>query len=90
MAITKEELGQALVDLITPKKAAKKSTPKYVLVVDDRVLNQRPTNKKDLKAAVIAITLKNPGAKILAYKLEGEMSLDLPVTGLTADEEEGE
>lgn len=88
MAITKEELGQALVDLIAPKKAAKKSTPKYVLVVDGRVLTQRPANKADLKAAVIALTLKNPSAKILAYKLDGEISVNLPVTGI--DEVEGE
>ena len=46
-------------------------------------LASRQCGKTQLTEAVIAIKLKNPSAKVFAYKLAGELKLDLPVTGLS-------
>jgi hypothetical protein len=83
---SKLEIQEALLELIAPKKKAAKKEPKYVIVVNGVVASQRPTNKKDLEAATIAIKIKNPSAKILAYKLQGELTIDFPVAGINEEE----
>ena len=95
MATNVDSIKEALLEMLSPKKAKKAKTPKYVLVVNNSVCQQRPTNKAELTEAVIAIKLKNPSAKVFAYKLAGELKLDLPVTGLSiaadsAQEAQGE
>lgn len=82
-------IRDALLEILSPKtdKKAKKEA-KYVLVVDGKVLQSRPTSKSELKAAAIGIKLKNPSAKVYAYKLQGELSLDLPVAGIELTGEE--
>ena len=84
---TVDTIKEALLEILSPKKAKKAKTPKYVLVVNDSVCQQRPTSKAELTEAVIAIKLKNPSAKVFAYKLAGELKLDLPVSGLSVAEE---
>lgn len=84
------EIRDALLEILSPKKDKKaKKLAKYVLVVDGKVLQSQPTNKKELEQATIAIKIKNPSSKIVAYKLQGELSLNLPVSGIDADEIEG-
>ena len=39
-----------------------------------------------LEQAVIAIKVKNPSSKIIAYKLQGELNLNFPVSGIEMDE----
>ena len=85
MTTNVDSIKEALLEMLSPKKAKKAKTPKYVLVVNDSVCQQRPTNKTELTEAVIAIKLKNPSAKVFAYKLAGELKLNLPVTGLSID-----
>lgn len=70
-----------LTDLIAELESATtikktKKQPKYVLVIDGKVIQQRPTNKKDLKKAIAALTCS--GKDIVVYKLEGEVSIDVP------------
>lgn len=69
------------------KKKGKKGAAKFVLDVDGRLLSQRPTTKKELKDAVIAIKIKNPQSKINVYKLEGTIDVELPVSGVSLNEE---
>lgn len=83
---TKTEIQEAIVEMFAPKKKTAKKEPKFVIVVNGVVASQRPANKKDLEAATVAIKIKNPGAKILAYKLQGELTLDLPVAGINEEE----
>lgn len=90
MATNVEAIKEALLEILSPKKAKKAKTPKYVLVVNDIVCQQRPSSKAELTEAVIAVKLKNPSAKVFAYKLAGELKLDLPVTGLSVSEEAAE
>ena len=90
MATNVEAIKEALLEILSPKKAKKAKTPKYVLVVNDTVCQQRPSSKAELTEAVIAVKLKNPSAKVFAYKLAGELKLDLPVTGLSVSEEAAE
>lgn len=90
MATNVEAIKEALLEILSPKKAKKAKTPKYVLVVNDTVCQQRPSSKAELTEAVIAVKLKNPSAKVFAYKLAGELKLDLPVTGLPVSEEAAE
>lgn len=81
------EIREALLEILSPKKDKKaKKLAKYVIVVDDKVLQSRPTNKAELQQAVIAIKVKNPSSKIIAYKLHGELNLNFPVSGIEADE----
>jgi hypothetical protein len=84
------EIREALLEILSPKKDKKaKKLAKYVLVVDGRVLQSQPSNKTELEQATIAIKIKNPSSKIVAYKLQGELTLNLPVSGIDADEIEG-
>lgn len=81
------DIREALLEILSPKKDKKaKKLAKYVIVVDDKVLQSRPTNKADLEQAVIAIKIKNPSSKIIAYKLQGELNLNFPVSGIEVDE----
>lgn len=87
MATLTEDIKSALLEILSPKEDKKvKKEPKYVLVVNGSVLQSRPTCKSELTDAVIAIKLKNPSAKVFAYKLQGELKLDLPVSGIVSDE----
>ena len=82
-----DNIREALLEILSPKKDKKaKKLAKYVLVVDDRVLQSRPNNKAELEQAVVAIKVKNPASKIIAYKLQGELSLNFPVSGIETDE----
>lgn len=83
---SKLEIQEALLDLIAPKAKKAKKEPKYVLVVDGIVASQRPSTKKELEGAVVAIKIKKPTAKVLAYKLQGELTMDFPVAGITEEE----
>lgn len=87
MAITKEELGQALADMFAPKKNKKAKVAKFVLVVDGKALQNRPTTKKEVKKAVVAIAMRNPEAKISLYEYQGDLGFDMPISGLTTEEE---
>lgn len=87
MAVTKDEILAALAEALAPKAKKSKKEPKYVIVVDGKVLQSRPSNKTELEQAVVAIKLKNPSSKVIAYKLEGELSIELPVGGITTDVE---
>ena len=84
-------LEQLAAELATKtKKAGKKSLAKYVLDVNGSLVAQRPTNKSELKAAIVAIKIAKPTAKINVYKLEGPIDVDLPVSGVSVDKVEGE
>ena len=85
----KTEVLEALAEIFAPKKSKSKKAPKFVLVVNDRVLSNRPSSKTELMKAVTAIALKAPTAKIEAYKYVGEMKINLPISGKFFDEEEG-
>lgn len=88
MATLLEQLAEELA--AKTKKTKAKATPKFVLDVNGRLLDQRPTTKKELKDAVVAIKIKNPQAKINVYKFEGSIDVKLPVSGVSVDEVEGE
>lgn len=90
MADIKDEVKAVLADLLTGGvKKAKAKAPKYVLVVDGQVLQSRPTSKKELKRAVIAIQLKRPTASFVFYELGGKISIDLPIAGLDDSDDAG-
>jgi len=82
MAIDKNEILEVLADALTPKKTKKTKTAQYVIVVNNRVMDQRPTSKKELKQAIVAISLSQPTAKITVFKNPTEVSVALPITGL--------
>jgi len=90
MSNIKSEVAAALQEMLAPKKTKKKTTPKFILVVNGSVLQNRPATKKDLIKAAKAIVLRCPEAKIEVYKFSGEISIDLPVSGAMLDEEKGE
>lgn len=79
------EILEAIAEALAPKKAKKAKTAKYVIVVNNRVMDQRPTSKKELKQAVIAVSLANPTAKITVFKDPVEVSVDLPIAGLDGE-----
>lgn len=89
--MTQTLLEQLAAELaVKTKKAGKKSPAKYVLDVNGSLVAQRPTNKKELKAAIVAIKIAKPTSKINVYKLEGPVDVNLPVSGISVDEVEGE
>ena len=86
MSDTKNAVKEALLELLSGgvKEKKSKTSPKYVLVVNDRVCQNRPTKKSEVKKAVIALSLKNPSAKVEVYKFEAVATVDLPVGGFDA------
>lgn len=91
MSDTKNAVKEALLELLSGgvKKEKSKKSPKYVLVVDGKVCQNRPSRKSEVKAAVIALSLKNPATKIEVYRFESAVSVSLPVTGLDNAEDTG-
>ena len=79
--MAQESILEQLVRELAPKKKKAAKKAKYVLDVNGNLMSQRPTTKKELKAAVIAVSLKNPTAKVTVYELAGELSVALPVSG---------
>lgn len=76
------DLAEAI-SAISDKKAKKdKSTPKFVLVVDGKVSQQRPHNKAEVEKAVHAILMVKPTSKIELYKFKSELKIALPISGL--------
>ena len=84
------QLVEALQSLTDKKTKKAKATPKYVLVVNGVVSQQRPTNKDEVKKAVHAILMKLPTAKIELYKFKSELAIALPIAGLEGEAEEAE
>lgn len=83
MATLLEQLAEEI--SAKTNKATKKSVAKFVLDVDGKLQSQRPTNKKELKTAIVAIKLAKPTAKINVYKLEGPVDVNLPVSGASVE-----
>lgn len=76
------DLAEAI-SAISEKKAKKvKTTPKFVLVVDGKVSQQRPQNKAEVEKAVHAILMVKPTSKIELYKFKSELKIALPISGL--------
>ena len=69
------------------KKTKKKDVAKFVLDVDGKLQFQRPTDKSQLKEAIIAIKIAKPTAKINVYKLEGAVDIKLPISGTAVEGE---
>ena len=83
----KEILVEALMEILAPKKDKKaKTSPKYVMVVDGKVMQSRPGTKAEVLSAAQAIILRRPEAKIEVYKFHSALSIDLPVAGMEADD----
>jgi len=73
---------------ISDKKAKKnKATPKFVLVVDGKVSQQRPASKTEVEKAVHAILMVKPTSKIELYKFKSELAIALPISGLDGEAE---
>jgi len=81
--MTKEDVLNVLVEALSPEKKVA-GTPAYVLVVDGKVISERPRTIVELAKAVRAITLRKPEAKISVYEYEGDVEVDLPVSGNSA------
>ena len=79
------QLAEALENLSVKKASKKKTTPKFVMVVDGRVSQQRPTCKAEVKKAVHAILMVKPTSKIELYKFKSELAIALPISGLDED-----
>ena len=79
------QLADALVALTDKKAKKSKSTPKFVLVVDGKVSQQRPTNKAEVEKAVHAILMVKPTSKIELYKFKSELAIALPISGLDGE-----
>ena len=73
-----EALASAISQISDKKAKKSKATPKFVLVVDGKVSQQRPTNKAEVEKAVHAISMVKPTSKIELYKFKSE----LPIAGL--------
>ena len=83
----KEVLVEALMEILAPKKDKKpKTSPKYVMVIDGKVMQSRPGTKAEVLSAAQAIILRKPEAKIEVYKFHSSLSIDLPVAGMEADD----
>lgn len=80
-------LAEALTSLMDKKAKKTKTTPKFVLVVDGRVSQQRPTNKAEVEKAVHAILMVKPTSKIELYKFKSELAIALPISGLSDEAE---
>lgn len=88
MANAIDVLAEALASIMDKKAKKVKTTPKFVLVVNGTVSQQRPTNKDEVKKAVHAILMKMPTAKIELYKFKSELAIALPIAGLEGETEE--
>lgn len=77
------EVKKALLELLvgSSEPKAPKGTPKYVIVVDGYVSQQRPRTAEEVKQATIAVKLRNPQAKIEVYTFERTAEITLPVDG---------
>ena len=83
----KEVLVEALMEILAPKKDKKPTTsPKYVMVIDGKVMQSRPSTKAEVLSAAQAVILRKPEAKIEVYKFHSELSIDLPVVGMETDD----
>ena len=82
------QLAAALSDLSDKKAKKSKTTAKFVLVVDGKVSQQRPTNKTEVEAAVHAILMVKPTSKIELYKFKSELKIALPISGLDGEAED--
>lgn len=81
------QLAAALSDLSDKKAKKSKSTPKFVLVVDGKVSQQRPASKTEVEKAVHAILMVKPTSKIELYKFKSELAIALPISGLDGEAE---
>ena len=82
------KLATALSELSDKKAKKQKTTAKFVLVVDGKVSQQRPTNKTEVEAAVHAIFRVKPTSKIELYKFKSELKIALPISGLDGEADE--
>lgn len=80
-----EQLAEAIASISDKKAKKSKSTPKFVLVVDGRVSQQRPATKAEVEKAVHAILMVKPTSKIELYKFKSELKIALPISGLEAE-----
>ena len=83
-------LAEALTSLMDKKTKKTKTTPKFVLVVDGKVSQQRPTNKTEVEKAVHAILMVKPTSKIELYKFKSELAIALPISGLSDEADAAE
>jgi len=74
---SKKDLKDLFAELFAEPKKSDKATPKYILVVNGRVITERIANKKAVLAAVTPLI--GTAADIKLYKLEGDISFDIPV-----------
>ena len=81
-------LAEALTSLMDKKAKKTKATAKFVLVVDGKVSQQRPTNKAEVEKAVHAILMVKPTSKIELYKFKAELKIALPISGLDGEADE--
>ena len=59
----KEILVEALMEILAPKKDKKaKTSPKYVMVIDGKVMQTRPSTKAEVLSAAQAIIIRNQAA----------------------------
>ena len=82
------QLATALADLSDKKAKKTKATAKFVLVVDGKVSQQRPTNKAEVEKAVHAILMVKPTSKIELYKFKAELKIALPISGVDGEADE--
>ena len=80
-------LDEAIADVSDKKAKKSKTTPKFVLVVDGKVSQQRPQNKAEVEKAVHAILMVKPTSKIELYKFKSELAIALPISGLDGEAE---
>jgi len=80
-------LAEAIAAISDKKAKKQKTTPKFVLVVDDRVSQQRPKTKAEVEKAVHGILMVRPTAKIELYKFKSELAIALPISGLDGEAE---
>lgn len=83
----RNEVVDALQEMLAPKKAKKKVTPQFVVTVNGNVIKERPVNKADLIKAAKAIIIRNPEAKIEVYSYNGPIEVDMPVSGAAVEGE---
>ena len=79
------DLAEAISAISEKKAKTVKTTPKFVLVVDGKVSQQRPQNKAEVEKAVHAILMVKPTSKIESYKFKSELKIALPISGLETE-----
>lgn len=76
-----------MAEILAPKKDKKaKTSPKYVMVIDGKVMQSRPSTKAEVLSAAQAI-IRRPEAKIEVYKFHSNLAINLPVAGMESDVE---